>query len=401
MAGDRDHDRRAGLAECGLGIERKRGRVPTASGRLDHGFKRLGHAANPTSRAPHYRGVDDICGAARRFAPHDAELVCRARTGDRDAFAELVLRHTATVRRLAARMLGNDELARDAVQEAVVLALVNLDRLANPGRFGAWLCGIALNVARRWLRETRPFDQVAVDPADPAPGPDELAEERDVARRVRRAVATLAPGQREAVLLFYAHDLAHREVAAELGISVGAVKARLHQARAALGRQLRTEMPIAKGKPMTEWVPVRVAEVRATDDEHRRHVMILQERDGGRRVAIWIGPAEATALAGTLDNVEIPRPATYQFARSLVDAAGATVAEVRITALSGQLYYAVVMVNGQEVDCRPSDAANLALVAGAQIVVNPAIFQTPGEDLPGMYPLSTQDIAARVRSRLA
>lgn len=297
-------------------------------------------------------------------------------------------------------MLGDDERARDVVQEAAVLALVSLDRLANPDRFGAWLCGIALNVARRWLHETRSFDEIAVEPADPAPGPDEFAEIRDLARRVRRAVATLAPGQRDAVLLFYLQGLAHREVAAELGISVGAVKARLHQARAALGRQLAAEMPIDKGRSMTEWVPVQVAEVRTTDGdwERRPHVMILRERTGERQVQIWIGPSEAAALASTLDNVEMPRPVTYQFAKSLVDAAGATVTEVRITALSGRLYYAVVIVNGKEVDCRPSDAVNLALVAGAEILVNPEIFQAPDEELLRTYSLSTEDIAAKAPS---
>lgn len=332
----------------------------------------------------------------------DAELVGRARAGDRDAFAELVVRHAATARRLAGRMLGDDDLARDAVQEAAVLALVGLDRLANPERFGAWLCGIALNVSRRWLRETRPHHEIAAEAADPAPGPDEFAAERDIARRVRGAVATLAPGQRDAVLLFYIHGLAHREVAAQLGISVGAVKARLHQARAALGRRLATEMPTYKGKPMTEWVPVHVAEVRTTEERERRpHVMILQEQAGDRQVAIWIGPAEANALAMSLDNVEMPRPVTYQFAKSLIDAAGGTVAEARITALSGQLYYAVVIVNGREVDCRPSDAVNLALVAGAPIVVNPEIFGLPEEDLATTYPLSTAHIADKVRAQFA
>jgi RNA polymerase sigma factor (sigma-70 family) len=351
--------------------------------------------------------VGDIDGSARRLAPHDAELVCRARTGDRDAFAELVLRHAPTARRLAARMLGDDELARDVVQEAAVLALVSLDRLANPDRFGSWLAGIALNVARRWLRERRSFDEIAVEPADPGPGPDEFAAERDIAVRVRRAVADLAPGQRDAVLLFYLQGLAHREVAAELGISIGAVKARLHQARAALGRQLAAEMPMDKGKSMTEWVPVSVAEVRATEEEWERrpHVMILREHDGERQLAIWIGPAEATALATTLDNVEMPRPATYQFAKSLVQAAGATVSEVRVTTLSERtppghgLYYAVAIVNGHEVDCRPSDAVNLALVAGAPVLVSPEIFATSDEDLLSKYPLSTEDIAALVRVR--
>ena len=63
-----------------------------------------------------------------------------------------------------------------------------------------------------------------------------IAEIADLARRVRDAVTALPSGQRDAVLLFYLQGLSHREVAAEPGISAGAVKARLHQARAAGGR---------------------------------------------------------------------------------------------------------------------------------------------------------------------
>ncbi len=94
-------------------------------------------------------------------------------------------------------------------------------------------------MARGWVRQlsaerpTAALDQ-APDRASAEPGPDDRAELADLAATVRAAVAHLADGQRDAVLLFYLQGLTHREVAAELAISVGAVKARLHQARAAL-----------------------------------------------------------------------------------------------------------------------------------------------------------------------
>jgi RNA polymerase sigma-70 factor (ECF subfamily) len=71
-------------------------------------------------------------------------------------------------------------------------------------------------------------------PLAAGPDPAEAAEAADTAARVREAIGSLADGQRHAVHLFYLQGLSHREVAEELGISVGAVKARLHQARAAL-----------------------------------------------------------------------------------------------------------------------------------------------------------------------
>ena len=284
---------------------------------------------------------------------------------------------------------------------------MGLDRLRAPARFGAWFCGITLNVARRWARQLRAerpavLGDRAPDPASHEPGPDEHAELAELAATVRAAVAQLADGQRDAVLLFYLQGLTHREVAAELAISVGAVKARLHQARAALTPAL---VPLASGPaptsravPVTRnkehvmtttagapaWAEVSVTDIRTSDDSNplnRTHVMVLAERDGPRRLPIWVGPVEATVLALSLQAVEMPRPMTYQMAASLLEASGSRVSEVRITRLTGEVFYAVVVVDGpagrQEVDARPSDAVNLALVTGATILADSALLDDP------------------------
>ena len=175
-------------------------------------------------------------GPAKPEKP-DADLEREALLGAREPLAKLVGRHWDTAVFLAARVLGSPELARDAAQEAAVAAMTDLDGLRSPDRFGAWFCGIALNVSRRWLRQLRSeVPGLLPDSASLSPGPAEAAEIADLAALVRGAVTALPNGQRHAVLLFYLQGLSHREVAGELGISVGAVKARLHQGRAALAR---------------------------------------------------------------------------------------------------------------------------------------------------------------------
>jgi sigma-70-like protein len=115
--------------------------------------------------------VDDLPGR-----PPGAELVAAARTGaGQEAFAELVSRHWPAAVALAARVLGSPDLAADAGQEAAVAALVSLDRLREPGRFGAWYCGITLNVARNW-------------PPKPSSG--------SARRRGARAIRNSRPGSR-------------------------------------------------------------------------------------------------------------------------------------------------------------------------------------------------------------
>jgi len=331
--------------------------------------------------------------------------------------AELLRRHWDIAVQLAGRVLGSPDLARDAVQEAAVAAMTDLERLRSPDSFGAWFCGIALNVSRRWRRQLQSeVPGLRADLPSVSPDPAEAAEIADTAARVRGAIAALADGQQHAVRLFYLQGLSHREVAEELGISVGAVKARLHQARAALAPKLVQFMAAPEAGTVTAtepaaWAEVVVSEIRRTRDEdprQRKHVMILAERGGDRRLPIWIGPAEASVLALMLESVETPRPFPYKLAAGLVEAAGSQITEVKITRLLESVYYACVTVLGpggpQEVDARPSDAVNLAVASGAPIRLNSELLSAaPSQaDVEGAssYPVATADIAAETQQRM-
>jgi RNA polymerase sigma factor (sigma-70 family) len=355
----------------------------------------------------------------------DAELVRAGLGGDKDAFAELITRHWATAVALATRLLGSADLARDAAQEASIAALTGLGRLRDPERFGPWFCGIALNVARRWRRQLRAEPATVLpDQASAEPSPAERAELAELALEVRAAVAQLAPGQRQAVLLFYLQGLTHREVAAELAISVGAVKARLHQARAALTPSLA---PLIEEETMTTasnpaWIDVTVTEVRMGQPADRQasgaeagearpqHVMVLAEREGERRLPVWVGPAEAGALAISLEAQETPRPLMYQLAARLLEATGSSLSEVRITRLTEGIFYAMAIVDGpagrHEIDARPSDAVNLAVLTGAPIRVDGAVLDDLDAQGPAdrrgwqQFPAATAQIAAEARQQM-
>ena len=169
----------------------------------------------------------------------DEKLVRKARTGDKTAFAVLFDRHRPLAATLVSRLLDQREDIDDVLQEAAVQALVCLDRLRGASRFGPWLCGIALNLARRRLRESVRHARwpALVEPQST----EDLLVEAETAAKVRAAIAALPPGQREAVRLFYLDSLNEAEVAAELGIARSAVKSRLHKARRSLSGQLREE----------------------------------------------------------------------------------------------------------------------------------------------------------------
>jgi RNA polymerase sigma factor (sigma-70 family) len=313
--------------------------------------------------------------------PHvaDAELVRRALDGDKAALAELLDRHRHLAFSVCLRLLDRPDLAEDAVQEAAVVALVGLDKLRRPDRFGAWLAGVAANVARRWLRSAarRPAGSIPViETVDPAPGPEQVLVDLETRRRVRAAVARLPAGQRDAATLYYLEERSGGDVAAALGITTAAAKTRLHKARAGLRRQFVTDEEVRSVS-----IDMRVADVRREPevaDGVRRHAIVLEEAGGDRQLPIYVGEPEATALALHLVDAELPRPMTHVLLGRVIEALGGRVAEVAVTRLTELTFYGQVVVEGPggrvEVDARPSDAINLAVLSGAPIRVEPAVL---------------------------
>jgi len=319
----------------------------------------------------------------------DAELVRLAREGRRDAFSTLIDRHYPALRGACRRVLGSAEPAADAAQQATLTALLGLERLRNDDRFGSWLIGIGLNVCRTMLRDraSQPGAFEALpDGKQPAAEDDPAAavEVSEVEARVRAAIAALPPGQQEAVTLFYLAGLTQAEIAERLGTAPGAIKTRLHKARRSLRASLNElwKEYFAMTTETSALVPMHVADLRRTGDADResaRNIVFLEDDAGSRRLPIWIGAPEATALAVALEELELPRPWTHQLTATLLQAAGGKLREVRIVELTESVFYAqIILSDGTEVDARPSDALTLAVHLGAPIYVAEAVLDQSG-----------------------
>jgi RNA polymerase sigma-70 factor, ECF subfamily len=185
-----------------------------------------------------------------------ADLVAAARVGDRSAFDELVRATYADMYTLAYRLTGNEEDARDVVQDAYLRAYKGLKRFRGDARFSTWMYRITANCASTALarRARNTHDDLDDDSPIADTRPEHDPQLQAVAsydrERVARAVAELPPRLRTVVVLRDVYDLSHEAIAAELGISEAAAKVRLHRARRKLRERLfplRTEQQLSEG----------------------------------------------------------------------------------------------------------------------------------------------------------
>lgn len=213
---------------------------------------------------------------ARQEAKEDAERVRRFLTGDEEAFGEIVATHRERIHLLALSFLKNHADAEEITQDTFIRAHRGLQNFRGDAALATWLHRIALNLARNryWyfrrrhrhlthsfdavLSENHPAtyaERVAADESDPA----RAAVAGEFSRIVSVCMARLGDRPREILNLRNTLNRSYREIAGEVGISVGTVKSRVARARAALRELLVEACPeFGVDAPPVAWFePVR------------------------------------------------------------------------------------------------------------------------------------------------
>lgn len=179
----------------------------------------------------------------------DESLATRVRHGDAAAFATLVRRHAPRFHRIAWRVLGRDDEAAEAVQEAFLRFWTRPDLWHDDrgARFTTWFHRIVVNQALDQLRRLRKRGEIEragaieTDPGEVA-GPDELAGRSARAARVAAAVAELPPRQQAALRLMFEDGLSGSEAAQAMGMRLKALQALVTRARTTLRARLADEL---------------------------------------------------------------------------------------------------------------------------------------------------------------
>jgi len=178
-------------------------------------------------------------------ALYDFKLVELAQEGDQNAFAELMKRYNRSLYHVILKMVRNVDDAEDLTIEAFAKAFKNLDKFKQDYTFSTWLFKIATNNCIDFIRkkknnetfslnnlynntENQEFD---LDIADENSNPQEDAIRSQKAELMQKLVARLPAKYRKLVTMRYFEERAYQEIAEELEIPIGTVKAQLHRAR--------------------------------------------------------------------------------------------------------------------------------------------------------------------------
>jgi RNA polymerase sigma-70 factor (ECF subfamily) len=173
----------------------------------------------------------------------ERELLESARAGDGSALDELLARHEPQIYRFALRMCGNEEDARDILQETLLAAFRNVSGFRRDARLSTWLYQIARSFCIK-QRRPRPSvrdasslrDDLGIASAEPQP--DDRVHAREVGEALAAAIRALPQASREVIVLRDVEGLSAEEAAAVVGIEVRALKSRLHRARLELRANL-------------------------------------------------------------------------------------------------------------------------------------------------------------------
>jgi RNA polymerase sigma-70 factor (ECF subfamily) len=184
----------------------------------------------------------------------DARLVDDVRAGDDGALAALLARHAPTVMRFAMRMCRDEPDAEDVLQETLMTAARGVRELRAGTAVSTWLYAVARSfcIKKRRRGKHAPIATVALDApesasmASPLASPEAVAGNHELGAALERAIDRLEPSSREVLVLRDVEGLAASEVAEVLGVSIDAVKSRLHRARAAVRADLQPLLAVPR-----------------------------------------------------------------------------------------------------------------------------------------------------------
>jgi RNA polymerase sigma factor (sigma-70 family) len=172
---------------------------------------------------------------------NDADLVKEFRSGNTEAFAELVKRHSRPLTMMILKMVRDQEEARDISQTTFIKAYEGLSRFTMASSFKTWLYSIAINAVKDHVRKKRPSameNEILERVADPAVSSSDLLERAQLVSKLRQAIEELPERQRLTLQLRIYEEMDYQEIADTLGGNAGSARGNFFQAVKSLRAKL-------------------------------------------------------------------------------------------------------------------------------------------------------------------
>jgi RNA polymerase sigma-70 factor, ECF subfamily len=177
--------------------------------------------------------------------PMQRDLVLRASTGDHEAFASLATGAYGRLHRIAWLILRRDDLASDAVQEALTSAWLHIRAVRDPERFDAWLNRLVVRACHQELRRAkRSLVEIHVDGIEPT-GVDDTANALADRDQLERGFQRLSAEHRAVLVVHHYLGLSDAEAASVLEVPIGTFKSRLNRAHLSLRAALEADERVA------------------------------------------------------------------------------------------------------------------------------------------------------------
>ncbi len=347
----------------------------------------------------------------------DVELVALTKAGDNDAFGLLIRRYQATANALALRLVRNSGIAQELVQEAMLQAYLSLNHLQDSARFKGWLCGIVANECRNYLRKLKPFtcslDALVSTPWDDGINgshmvldPQDIVEKHEAQQEVLAAINKLSARNRQAALLFYYQQLSLQEIATSLGISLVAVKSRLHKGRNELRELLGAagmESDMNESLSPITWkkrsmIKVNIVKVLVHEQISFSMILLFDEAQQ-KALPVWLDGRAGEEIRAGFYKETIRGVFTFGFVADLLKMIGGNLVEVRMEQVAEMMYGVVVVRRGkktQELKARASDVLALAAHTDCPIYATEQVMEGALE-----IPLPADDGTLSVEQKIA
>ncbi|NOY88809.1 MAG: sigma-70 family RNA polymerase sigma factor [FCB group bacterium] len=182
---------------------------------------------------------------------NEATIITEALKGSQKAYEKLTLKHKKAIYHIIYKIVHDNEITNDLVQETFMKAFINLKSYRPEFRFSTWIYKIAANCSIDYLRKKRinalSLDQkweskngmVGIEVADYSYHPERDLERKERRFSIEEAITSLPDKYREVIIYRHKDDKSYEEIADLLNIPVGTVKARIFRARELLKKKLK------------------------------------------------------------------------------------------------------------------------------------------------------------------